>query len=613
MTSSTTPMFLETYRRIYSKYAHLTRDRKDIQARQQTNLFKANIRVYNFLKDKVRQYLHGMPGEQLLNLLVATGATTSQIKSVLDWQNGIASVIPSSQLLEQALLIAPENHPARLDIIAHYIHQGQFKDASKHFTLLRQFNPDQSTIEQLALLLTTEPAKAASLGTQDETEVNKLPSPLKVAVFTLDIPEQACARLRLLDPFATLPGIVEVLWGVTIKDSNYSINLDMITAADVIVVQRFFPRKGTLSYLEQIFNSGKPVMYEIDDLLTDVPDANHLKSWIKETTDLLPEILHRFDAVTVTTEPLRAKLEPYADELHVVPTSLNADVWSKSKIENSSEHIRIGFCGTPTHTAELELIEPVLARIAHEYGDAVSFIFMGCANEVLSRLPGFRFIPFENSYAAYAQKLQEISLDIALVPLVDNPFNRCKSNIKWLEYSACGTAGIYADLPPYNLCVEHGRTGLLAGKNPEQWYQAIRLLLEHDQLRRSIADNARDKVLNEYSLRSPGMNYGQFLCRWYDRWHIGHQSSRPLVSVIIPVFNQLAYTRKCLESLFSSLQSLADRIELIVVDNGSDDGTATYLQTLGASIRVVTHGVNLGFAKDATVALMLQRGAIWYF
>jgi len=289
MTSSTTPMFLETYRRIYSKYAHLTRDRKDIQARQQTNLFKANIRVYNFLKDKVRQYLHGMPGEQLLNLLVATGATTSQIKSVLDWQNGIASVIPSSQLLEQALLIAPENHPARLDIIAHYIHQGQFKDASKHFTLLRQFNPDQSTIEQLALLLTTEPAKAASLGTQDETEVNKLPSPLKVAVFTLDIPEQACARLRLLDPFATLPGIVEVLWGVTIKDSNYSINLDMITAADVIVVQRFFPRKGTLSYLEQIFNSGKPVMYEIDDLLTDVPDANHLKSWIKETTDLLPE------------------------------------------------------------------------------------------------------------------------------------------------------------------------------------------------------------------------------------------------------------------------------------------------------------------------------------
>jgi len=44
-----------------------------------------------------------MPGEQLLNLLVATGATTSQIKSVLDWQNGIASVIPSSQLLEQAL------------------------------------------------------------------------------------------------------------------------------------------------------------------------------------------------------------------------------------------------------------------------------------------------------------------------------------------------------------------------------------------------------------------------------------------------------------------------------------------------------------------------------
>ncbi len=461
---------------------------------------------------------------------------------------------------------------------------------------------------------TAEPAKAVSPGVDTETAGSNLASPLKIAVFTLDIPEQACAQLRLIDPFSTLRGVVDILWGVTITGANYTTNLDMIQAADVIVVQRFYLRNGNLPYLEQMFDSGKPVIYEIDDRLTDVPDSNHLKSWIKETADLLPKTLPRFDAVTVTTEPLKAALEPYAGELHVVPTCLNGDLWSTSKIESRSDHICIGFCGTPTHTAELELIEPALTRVAREYGNSVSFVFMGCASEALSRLPGFRFIPFENSYADYARKLQEIGLDIALVPLVDNPFNHCKSNIKWLEYSACGIAGIYADLPPYNACVEHGRTGLLAGKEPEQWYQAIWLLLEHDQLRRSIADNARNKVLNEYSLRSSAVNYGQFLCRWYDRWHIGHQSSRPLVSVIIPVFNQLAYTRKCLESVFLSLQSpLADRIELIVVDNGSNDGTEEYLKTLIPKVRMVRHQRNLGFARGCNSGAHVATGSYLVF
>ena len=116
------------------------------------------------------------------------------------------------------------------------------------------------------------------------------------------------------------------------------------------------------------------------------------------------------------------------------------------------------------------------------------------------------------------------------------------------------------------------------------------------------------KVLDDYSLRSPDKNYGHFLCQWYDRWHIGHQTSRPLVSVIVPVFNQLAYTRQCLERLFLSSQSLADRIELIVVDNGSADGTGEYLKTLMPRIRVVRHQENLGFAKGCNSGARVANG-----
>ena len=64
------------------------------------------------------------------------------------------------------------------------------------------------------------------------------------------------------------------------------------------------------------------------------------------------------------------------------------------------------------------------------------------------------------------------------------------------------------------------------------------------------------------------------------------------VSIVIPVFNQLHFTKICIESLQATL--LRDG-EIIVIDNGSSDGTAEYL--LGFSnIRIITNGENLGCA-----------------
>jgi glycosyltransferase involved in cell wall biosynthesis len=59
----------------------------------------------------------------------------------------------------------------------------------------------------------------------------------------------------------------------------------------------------------------------------------------------------------------------------------------------------------------------------------------------------------------------------------------------------------------------------------------------------------------------------------------------PLVSVVIPTYNQPAFLREALESVFS--QTFGD-YEIIVVNDGSTDGTAELLQQYGGRIRVVT-------------------------
>lgn len=70
--------------------------------------------------------------------------------------------------------------------------------------------------------------------------------------------------------------------------------------------------------------------------------------------------------------------------------------------------------------------------------------------------------------------------------------------------------------------------------------------------------------------------------------------SRPRVSIVIPVFDKVEYTTACLLAL--SEHTPPEDFEVVLVDNGSTDGTAQLLATLEGDVRVVRNEVNRGFA-----------------
>ncbi|HHW44275.1 MAG TPA: glycosyltransferase family 2 protein [Desulfotomaculum sp.] len=76
------------------------------------------------------------------------------------------------------------------------------------------------------------------------------------------------------------------------------------------------------------------------------------------------------------------------------------------------------------------------------------------------------------------------------------------------------------------------------------------------------------------------------------------------VSIIIPVRNQLPLTRACLESVF---RHTAETVEIIVVNNGSTDGTRPYLQNFPA-VRMVAAGDVPCFAAACNRGLAAARG-----
>ncbi len=87
------------------------------------------------------------------------------------------------------------------------------------------------------------------------------------------------------------------------------------------------------------------------------------------------------------------------------------------------------------------------------------------------------------------------------------------------------------------------------------------------------------------------------------------------VSIIIPVFNQVEYTRRCLEKIYQ-VGSPQYRFEVLVVDNGSTDGTGSFLQQ--ACIRFpnlsyVQNAETLGFAKACNQGARRSKGKYLIF
>ena len=66
------------------------------------------------------------------------------------------------------------------------------------------------------------------------------------------------------------------------------------------------------------------------------------------------------------------------------------------------------------------------------------------------------------------------------------------------------------------------------------------------------------------------------------------------VSIVIPVLNKLHFTKQCLADIFSTAY---DDLEIIVIDNGSSDGTNEFIRNL-SKITLISNEENLGCAKS---------------
>ena len=314
--------------------------------------------------------------------------------------------------------------------------------------------------------------------------------------------ESPLAYLRLIGPLRRSE--INVIYGI----ENNQVIINRVYEGDLVVIQREFPKEFD-SYekiLEIAHKEGKPVIFDLDDLLLYLPENHPDRQSTVFGPSLLPmfQALMEADLVSVSTQKLRDVLAGYNDKVVVLPNYFDDNLWRLTPpiLKNSpAEILTIGFMGTYSHKPDLGYITPVLLDLINRYPQKLRFHFYGAQPPAsVGSLPQVRWTPwYSNSYKDFAEFFQTQSADIFIAPLVDNIFNRCKSPLKFFEYSALGAPGVFSRLDPYEGVVVHGSNGLLASSLAE-WTDCLIQLIENDELRFQLATNAQTTIRENWLL-----------------------------------------------------------------------------------------------------------------
>lgn len=260
---------------------------------------------------------------------------------------------------------------------------------------------------------------------------------------------------------------------------------------------------------------GKKVVLDLDDNYLDIPESNLIYDRFKKTKReraFLSTILSFADYITVSTEPLRDRIQSHIKAIHgldkkfiVIPNMNDLSDWDFIRATPDEDKIVIGYTGSNSHQDDLKMCMPAIANMMKKYPnlyfeligsvpkDRIKETFGGAGfdDEGLKRI---KLIPATSTFKEYPEYLSEQKWDIGICPLVDTPFTRSKSHIKWMEYSALKIPCVASRVYPYfmNLkgrkTIQDGVTGLLARNN--EWEAKLEKLILDKDLRIKLGENA---------------------------------------------------------------------------------------------------------------------------
>ncbi len=293
-------------------------------------------------------------------------------------------------------------------------------------------------------------------------------------------------------------------WERKLKENLHELEAQT-TWADVVVCQYINSPEG-LSVVQAIKET-RPCIMEVDDYFKQVPYQSLAYDYNApgDIQDLwATRQMIESSAIIVSTPWLRDQYLEFNKTVKVIPNCIDFDLWDSFE-RKKHDLVRVGWIGGATHGADLKMIKETLYEILKAYENAEVYIVSSPPPE-WSKAERMHLIDKWVTMDYYARHVKELSFDIGLVPLRDNLFNRGKSNLRFLEYSACKIPTVASMVEPFKNDNHHCKA-----TDDSDWLAMIGHLVRDISYRHDLGQSAYEYVKTKYNLENVARDYAGFL------------------------------------------------------------------------------------------------------
>lgn len=290
--------------------------------------------------------------------------------------------------------------------------------------------------------------------------------------------------------------------------------------SDIIVFHRpEHPDK--LKLARHLKDLGKIIVFDNDDTYKDVNQVKLNSYMHKERVNRgmsalnnsIDTFIKEADVVTTSTQFLADEYKKLNPNVHVLKNCIDPFLFDEP-LRNKGDKVRIGITGSVGVTSDIDVMEPIfrhyendervqLVMFSLQGGDLKTKLIEDIYQDeyrILNSFKNVEWVPFVDAHKYY-QTLNELRLDIQIIPRKETYFNQCKSNLKFLESSMLeipvvaqafsdGTSPYQGVDAPY----------MLLANDLDEWVMQIDKLIGDKKLRRSMGKKARKYVEENYNI-----------------------------------------------------------------------------------------------------------------
>lgn len=389
----------------------------------------------------------------------------------------------------------------------------------------------------------------------------------KIKILVIPSDKSGCGFFRSLQPHVYLNDNYGDIFDIDITyEIPKSINLeDFFSKYDIIHIHKQLDRNCELIKLMK--HCGCKVVVDIDDhydLGNDHPLSvtARLENW-KEP---IINHLRLADIVITTTEIFKKELLKHNKNVIVIPNAINPNEEQFIPKPTNSNRLRFGIICGSSHLEDLKLLDGMVSTLPKEVIDKIQFVLCGFdtngirtfrnpkTGEITSRpiepketcwyeyekiltnnysivsqehkeflnnfIKGYEYPNIDEPYRrCWTKNIKEYAthynnIDVLLVPLKENNFNKVKSQLKVIEAGFFNKAIIAQNFGSYTIDLipmiekggkinENGNALLVdSNKNHKQWAKYIIKLANDKELVKKLQENLHNTVKDKYNLET---------------------------------------------------------------------------------------------------------------